>query len=160
DLTAGYSYLSVQEELSVRADVPPATTRGPAQVAFDLFRTRNEFHGGQVGVTTAYQCGRLTAQAEVALALGTTQETARVRGVTAGRRRGPGGLRAQRGKSGVFHHREFSAVPQIGLKAAWQLNAWVRMTVGYNLLVWTGVARPGDQISAAVSPATGAALPF
>ena len=47
-LKAGYAFLDLREDLTVRADVPPPNTRARPGTAVDVFATRNEFHGGQV----------------------------------------------------------------------------------------------------------------
>jgi hypothetical protein len=152
DVMGGYNFFNLQEDLSIRATLPPNVTRGPTRTALDVFGTRNEFQGAQVGAVAALERGRLTAEAQVALALGATAQTALVEGATMGTRTVPGGLYAQPANSGLHRRSEFSVVPQVELKVGWQLNPWLRMTLAYNALVWTGVVRPGDQINPAINP--------
>ncbi len=150
-LTGGYSYLGLAESLYIRGDIPPASRGGQAPVALDLFRTRDEFHGGQVGLLAEWDLGRLTAQAEAALAVGTTTQTALLDGPTTGARL-PAGLLVQPGNAGLYHHDAVSVVPRWGLKVGWRLTPWAQMTVGYSGLAWTRVARVGDQVSLAINP--------
>jgi hypothetical protein len=142
DLTLGYSYLTVQEGLAVLSDLPPA---GSQQLALDRFRTRSQFDGGQVGLMAEFHSPALVAHVEAGLALGATAQSALIDGST------PGALLAQQGYFGIHHHSTFSVVPQFGLGVGWRVRPWLRLTLSYNALVWTGVVRPGDQASLAVN---------
>jgi hypothetical protein len=143
DLTLGYSYLTLQEGLQVLSDLLPA---GSQQVSLDLFRTRNEFNGGQLGLVAEVRAEALAAQVEAGLAMGATAQSVLVEGST------PGALLAQPNNFGIHHHDTFSVVPQVGLKLSWQVCPWLRLTASYNALLWTGAVRPGDQASLAINP--------
>ena len=152
DVALGYSYLTLQEGLMIQADLPPGAP-GNSLVGTDLFHTRNEFHGGQAGFLAELRQGELVLQGEALLAMGATLQSALVEGST------PGALLAQPGNAGLHHRSTFSVVPQLGLKAAWQVSSWLRLSLAYNALLWTGVARPGDQVNLAVNPVRGT-VPF
>ena len=47
----------------------------------------------------------------------------------------------------------FSVVPETGLQLGYQVTPWLRATVGYTLIYWTHVARPGNQTDRTVNPA-------
>ncbi len=44
-------------------------------------------------------------------------------------------------------------MPEIGLTLGYDLTPRLKATVGYTLLYWSDVARPGDQIDLNVDPA-------
>ncbi len=54
---------------------------------------------------------------------------------------------------GTYHHAiQFAYVPQLELKLGYYLTSNLRLTVGYDLIYWSRVARPGEQISTSVNP--------
>jgi len=53
---------------------------------------------------------------------------------------------------GVFDSQRLSIVPELALTLGWDFTPQLRGTVGYDLLYWTGVARPGDQIDLNLDP--------
>ena len=64
----------------------------------------------------------------------------------------PGGLLALASNSGTHDSGQLSVVPELGCTLAFDLASQVRATVGYNLLYWNAVARPGDQIDLNLDP--------
>lgn len=157
DVLAGGRYLNLRESLTIVEDIfqlpntpgPFANTR--YQIT-DRFATTNQFYGGQVGVRSNWRCDRFTLEGEAKLALGVTHETSTVDGfftVPPGvfnpdpRR---GGLLAEPSNIGTFSRDRFAVVPEVGLRLGYDVHDCVRLTVGYNLLYWSSVMRPGDQI--------------
>ena len=47
--------------------------------------------------------------------------------------------------------RILGAMHELGVRLAWEFNPHVQVTLGYNLLYWTNVVRPGDQIDPIVN---------
>jgi hypothetical protein len=94
------------------------------------------------------------------LAMGVTAQTVQIDGSTTTTVPGgmtsvaPGGLLARDSNGGLHRRDRFSVVPQGCLKLACYLSGNVQVSVGYNFLYWTGVARPGDQVDLGVNPAT------
>lgn len=144
DVAFGYAYLNLREGLGVQE--VHTLTNGQRATPFDSFQTRNEFHGGQVGLMGEARRWDVTLQAEALLALGASLQSASVQGSA---------LLAQASNRGKYNREEFAVVPQLGLKAAWHVSEYVRLTAGYQVLWWTSVARPGDQIDLVVDPARG-----
>jgi len=64
-----------------------------------------------------------------------------------------GGLLAQRSNIGEHTQNAFALVPELGLTLGYEFNAHCRATLGYTLLLWTNVVRPGEQIDLSVNPA-------
>ena len=50
-------------------------------------------------------------------------------------------------------HDVFAVVPQLELKLAYSITPRWTARVGYDLLYWSRVARPGEQINTAFNPA-------
>lgn len=62
-----------------------------------------------------------------------------------------GGLLAQRGNIGTYSESVFGLVPELGATVGYQLNSRWKARVGYSLLIWTNVVRPGDQIDGTIN---------
>src|SRR5439155_624080 len=54
---------------------------------------------------------------------------------------------------GHYYRSTFSVVPETGIEIGYRLTPRLRGTVGYRLLYWTQVARPGNQTDRTVNPA-------
>jgi hypothetical protein len=157
DLLLGYRYLSLDDNLSiVENSVAAATVPGIGGTAFsilDKFDTDNEFNGGQVGVRGEWNWGRVRAQAAAKLAIGATEESVTIAGMTTlfprtgGSAALPGGFYAVPSNSGLFKCEEFSVVPELGVNLGYRVCQSVTLFGGYNFLYWSTVARSGDQIN-------------
>ena len=60
----------------------------------------------------------------------------------------PGFVYTQPTNIGQQRHTSFSAVPQVQVKLGYSFFQNMRLTIGYDFLAWTGVARPSDQLDA------------
>ena len=170
DLLAGFRTVGLNESLAVNENVN--ILAGPAAGAgfnlYDSFRTNNQFYGGQIGAVSEWRWGCFSFDLTTKLALGDTQQMANIYGASAISLGGvtttyPGnGILAQPTNSGHFTRDKFTVVPELGLTAGYQITDHLRFTVGYNLLYWSSVLRPGNQIDRGLdpnqfAPATGAA---
>jgi hypothetical protein len=159
---AGFRYLQLTDSLSILEDlqvakttppVSPALPNGGQAFVFDQFRTRNEFYGGQAGISGEVRKGPWTVGLEGKLALGATHQVVDINGsslqidaVTGAQQRAAGGLLALPTNIGHYTRDRFAVVPQLGLKLGYNFTEHVRLTVGYDLLYWNNVVRPGGQI--------------
>ena len=57
-----------------------------------------------------------------------------------------GSLLAQTTNIGNFSRDRFSAVPEVSAKLGYQVTPNIRAFVGYDLMCWTVIIRPGDAI--------------
>src|SRR5262249_23740520 len=64
---------------------------------------------------------------------------------------GAGGLLTGPGNIGSSTTGRFSVVPEVGMNLGYYVTDWMRLSVGYNFLYWSGVARPGEQIDRRVN---------
>jgi hypothetical protein len=159
---AGYRHLNLREELRISEFLVAGPNDAPQPVGTrifvqDEFRTRNRFHGGQVGYAVGRRWGRLDADARVSVALGVTAQELEITGSQQVLRPGQatptaftGGLLAAGPNLGSFDNDEFSVVPEVTFNVGYLVTPTVRAYVGYNFLYWSNVARPGDQIDRVV----------
>jgi hypothetical protein len=170
DVLGGFRALDMSESLSMRdrltALAPGFLTfngvplpAGSEESDFDTFRTSNHFYGGQLGGRLGWLIGRLSASAWAKVALGVTQQLVDINGgserfvVGTSPLSAPGGILAQPSNIGHYYRSTFSVVPETGLELGYQITPQLRATLGYTLLYWTHVARPGNQTDRTVNPA-------
>jgi len=125
----------------------------------DTFRTRNFFHGGEIGLRFETQRGRWSLDFLPKIAFGNTHETATIFGSTRtteadGTRPTPGlgGLLALSSNIGSYTRDAFAVVPEVGVTLGCQITPRLRSTFGYTFIYWSRVARAGDQIDFKVNP--------
>lgn len=140
----------------------------------DSFKTRNQFYGGQLGLrwNGRYLVGRhdITLGATAKAAIGSTDQVVNVNGVSIVNGTGApngtfaGGVYSQPSNIGRMAQSDFTFVPQVQLKLGYLLSQRLNVFAGYDVLYWSSVVRPGEQISRAVSvpltPALGQPLPI
>lgn len=63
-----------------------------------------------------------------------------------------GGLLALSSNSGNFSQTRFAVVPEISLKAGYQVAPQWRIVAGYDVLYWTDVQRAGGLIDTVINP--------
>jgi hypothetical protein len=150
----GFRYLQLKDDLfisSVSDTIPPT---GPTVVT-DLFRTRNTFYGGQLGLQASFHRGPWCMDLRGMVAVGAIHRVVLIDGSTAFLTAGgttvvPGGLFAQPTNIGNHSHEGCTAVPELLYNLSYQLNSYLRIYGGYSILFMTA-ARPGDQIDRQVN---------
>ncbi|WP_442482035.1 BBP7 family outer membrane beta-barrel protein [Aeoliella sp. SH292] len=158
DVLGGYRYLSLQERLMITEDLTSLSTINPGSFDInDRFETSNEFHGGDVGFIWEWESTRFTLEFLSKLAIGSTRQKVTIDGSTTvsdgnNSFTEQGGLLALRSNIGDYDRNQFSVIPEIGLKAGYKVTPRLRATIGYTLIYWTNVARPGDQIDLDINP--------
>jgi len=163
DLLAGYRYFQLDEGLQVREDLTSIDVTGLVPVGsqitiLDSFRTRNQFHGGEVGVATEWRSGSWSLDLLAKLALGNNRQEVVIDGATrttvpgGGSSLATGGLLAQVSNVGTYHRDEFTLIPELRVTVGYQVGRHVRLLGGYTFLYWTNVVRPGDQVDLTVNP--------
>jgi hypothetical protein len=159
NLLLGYRQLGLNESLTINESlvslIEPVGTTFAVQ---DRFTTSNRFYGGQIGLAGEYRLGNWSFGFKGKVALGCTQESANINGVTTRQFPGnppqtaPGGLLALQGTNiGHYFRDEFGIVPEGTLTIGYQVTPWCRATIGYNFLYWNSVIRPGGLIDTNVN---------
>jgi len=151
-LLAGFRYLDLEESLQMQSTSSDLVN--DSQIALsDNFETRNQFYGGQIGARLDLVRNHLSASLTGKLALGSTLQEVNINGSatqtgTAAALQGtfPGGFFTQPTNIGRRTHDEFSLVPEAQVKLGYDILPGWRAFVGYDLLYWTQVVRPGNQI--------------
>ncbi len=160
EVFAGYRHLNLREDLSITEFITAGPTSpdpvGTSIVVQDAFRTRNQFHGGQVGYAFARRYGALEFDGRLSVALGVTHQEIEIAGFQTRTRPGQGtenftgGLLAAGPNLGTFTRNVFSVAPEATFNVGLRLTDRLKTYVGYNFLAWSNVVRPGDQIDRTV----------
>jgi hypothetical protein len=117
----------------------------------DLFKTNNQFYGGQIGAQFLHPMGRWFVSGVGKLAIGGTHEVITINGVTNVSPVGGAPVTLSGGnfatiQSGRYAFDRFAFAPEFGLNLGYQFTPWMRGVVGYSFLYLSSVARPGNQI--------------
>jgi Putative beta barrel porin-7 (BBP7) len=155
----GYRYLHSSDNLSIPVNVN-SLFGGVGLFAvsdIDAFGARSDFHGVDLGLTGEWKRGPWTLEWRGKVALGANINSAAINGMTAITFGGvtttsPGGLLALSSNSGNFSQTRFSVVPEITLKAGYQVAPQWRIVAGYDALYWTDVQRAGGLIDTVINP--------
>ena len=163
DFSAGYRYQQLNDHLGVADTLSfsgsaAAFPAGSIVNQQDLLATRNVFNGGEAGLTASLQRDRWSLETVVKVAIGETSSIVSMYGATTTSIPGQatttqsGGLLVLPTNTGVFDSQRLSLVSELELTLGWNFTPQLRGTVGYDLLHWPGVARPGDQIDPNLDP--------
>jgi hypothetical protein len=157
----GYRYMLLNESLDLygrtTAFGPTATYDGTVLpvgttvFTTDTFRANTQFHGGLVGTRVEAHTGAFTFDTYVKGAIGANIETLNIGGNTQATGFGVtqttvGGLRALPSNYGREVNTDLSGLTEFGVDLGVKVCSHVSLHVGYNLLYWTNVLRPGNAI--------------
>ncbi len=155
DLLTGYTFVRMDSELGLRSQFADGITNtiqnGTVLTTQDTFGTKNQFHGGHIGLLNEVSKGRFTFSAIGKVALGNMNQSSTVSGrhtevapggATSNESRG---LFAQSSNSGTITRNQFTFLPEAGAKMKYQLGR-AQFGVGYTMLLFPSVAMAGDQI--------------
>ena len=160
DFLAGFRYLDLGEDLSVTSLTQFTQTPGGVFTPFagnrilanDLFHTRDQFYGAQIGAVAKFFLEVLDVNLAGKIAFGGNAEQVLIEGLqqrtlTNGTvLSSPGGLLALSSNMGRHHHTEFSVVPEFDATASYVICRHASLVAGYQFIYWSRVIRPGDQI--------------
>ncbi len=154
-LLTGYRFAELDERLVIREQLESLL---PGNGTFDLhdrFRTENEFHGAELGSVLRVRRGRWDAELLGKLALGNVRQTVAISGDTVTdngvvTETLTGGLLAQRTNIGTYRRDRFAAIPELGVTLGYRISHGWSASLGYSLIMWRNVVRPGDQIDPTV----------
>jgi Putative beta barrel porin-7 (BBP7) len=163
----GFRFLRLDEELKITDQLQPLTdnvltflgnvVNPPATISdFDRFYTANTFLGIQVGGRLGWKRDNFSVDLLGKLAMGTNYQFVKIQGATTlnsptGSTTAQGGILAQPTNIGDYNQFVFSVVPEFGFNLGYCLFPNLRLSVGYSVLLWTNVVRPGDQIDRVIN---------
>jgi hypothetical protein len=169
DILAGFRFLRLQENLTVRDELTPLTS--PGAVTFllnpvnagdvvtdvDSFKTVNHFYGFQLGGQVSWEGKYLFVGAFGKAALGITDEEVDINGSTALFTGGQafsasGGVLALPTNIGQHNQTVLGFVPEGGVTFGVKIKPCLRLTASYSFLYWNSVVRPGNQIDRVINP--------
>lgn len=159
---AGYRHFRVREGLRMTENLESIALVGPTVLGttidlYDDFQTRNEFHGGNVGMVFMGQHNRWTSEIVSRVAFGNLDREVRIDGrntvtvpnlapVTR-----PGGLLAQPTNIGVYEDSDFAILPEFQFNLGYAMTNRTKLTVGYTFMYLGDLVRPGDAIDTNVN---------
>jgi hypothetical protein len=157
DLLAGFAYYDLRETLATNqstVNVGPGPAPGTGVNTADLFDTRNQFYGGQLGTRWTATRGRLSLSWVSKIAVGDSHESVDRQGTTVavtptGTFGIPGGLLVGPTAAGRDTRDQFAVVLPSTFQLGYQVTDHLNAFVGYTYVYWSSVARPGDQITSA-----------
>lgn len=128
---------------------------GSTVVARDAFRTENTFHGLDLGLKGAVMRGPWSLEWIAKVALGVSVREVSIDGftalTTAGAVTSPGGIYTQPSNIGRTSSDRFAVVPEINLNLGYQIAPQWRAFIGYDLIYWSNVIRPGTAIDTVIN---------
>gem|GEM_PF-1385114 len=159
NLLGGYRFFRLDEGVRMSDSVAPVGgffVPGTTFDSFDQFDTKNEFHGGEIGLMLEMRRCRWSFEFLTRVALGNMRQTVTIDGAssifdTMNTVVTPGGLLTQPTNIGTYVNDEFTVIPEAGAKVGLQLTDHIKASVGYNFIYVSNVARPGGQIDSGVN---------
>jgi hypothetical protein len=168
DFLVGFRYLRLAERLRIQEQINPINDKfltfqgkfvsAPNSLADqDSFQTGNQFFGPQVGGRVSWEYGWLTLESFAKLGLGVTEQQTSINGSTTmitptGNQTTAGGILALPSNIGNHNRAVLGIVPEFGLNLGVDLTQHLRIHLGYSLLLWNHVVRPGNQFDHNVNP--------
>ena len=161
DSLFGYRYMRYDESLTIRQNTQPTDgvfATGTNINVVDNFVTHNVFNGADLGMRGEIYNDMFSLGLLAKVGVGVTEHTVNINGSTTTTAPGTapvingGGLLAL--SSNIGHHSayDYGAVPELGVNLGWQVTPNMRVTLGYDVLWWFNVARPGEQVNLNVNP--------
>ncbi len=163
DWLAGYRYARLREELYASEHLISTELGGP--IAFgttfdvlDEFRTRNEFHGGDLGLQLWTHMHGWTVEVLGKVAVGAVARTVEINGSTlvepgvGDASLTSGGLLTAPTNIGRYQSCRFSALPELTIRFRRPISRFFTFSVGYTAMLLDHVVRTGDQLDVVVNP--------
>ena len=159
DLIGGYHFSRIDEDIRINSFTvvlppagslplpPPDTTIS----GVDLFETRNEFHGGQIGLTANYVNCQWQVDLLAKMAFGNMRQVIAISGETSTDTPPLGDPTLSEGpvSDGITGRRvqnEFAVVPEFGAKLRYSLTECFDLSAGYSFVYWSDVLQPEDHL--------------
>jgi hypothetical protein len=157
DWIIGYRYLDLDESLVFHENLTSEVPNVDGTIVnSEAFRTRNEFHGLQLGVVHQAQFKRAWLESMLRVAVGNNSQQVQISGNTKITENGVtdafgGAVYAQRTNIGNYERQELTMIPEIGLTLGVRVTDWLDATIGYTALYYPNVVRPGKQMDGSIN---------
>jgi len=157
DLIAGYRHYRLNDSLQVNEDLVAFENHelidaGTTFEITDRFRSRNEFHGGELGLVAQIYRGCWSLDLLAKMAIGNNHQVVRINGQTTVQAPDDdpvtydAGILALDTNDGRHANDDFVVIPQFGAELGYQMTCRLRAFVGYNFIYWANVARASEQV--------------
>jgi len=166
DCLVGYRHLNLSEGIDIQENIlfPNGTifnnqvvAEGTSFVEREYFRTRNLFHGGQIGLNGEFRLlNRWSVGWYTKLGFGNVHQSIELDANTTRTLNGvakteKGALLITQTNIGRYSQDRFGVLSEVGVKIGYDITDHLRIFVGYDYLMLTNVARPGEQIDVRVN---------
>ncbi len=157
DLLGGYTFLRLDSGYQLRSRIVDGWTDAPPPVTtvttiFDRFSTKNEFHGGHIGLQSNINRGRFGLGLMGKVAMGNMTSTSDISGsyeqippLPSLPDRQNRGLFTQSSNIGTTTRDAFTFIPEMNAKLRYQIGRF-QLGVGYTVVVLPEVAMAASQI--------------
>jgi len=158
-LLAGYQYASIDEDLLIESFTRTSTLVAASEsiAVSDLFAAQNEFHGGMFGLRGDYRFGQFGIELMGRFGFGNMRQSVRIAGSTTSvdasgqvSTRDSGLLAQSLTNAGLHEQDKFSYMNEAGLKLAFYPVEHLKLSIGYSLMYWSSVVRPGFEIDTSI----------
>lgn len=160
DLVYGYRYLHYRDGVRITENLTALGAPfapGTQIVVQDVFGASNDFNGGVIGLGGEYRSGAWTMEALLRVDLGRVNREVKIDGSTRTTAPGAaavvnsGGLLALVSNRGTFKRQDWTFVPELDFTVGYDVSDTVRLTVGWDAIFLTRIARAGNQIDLTVN---------
>ncbi len=161
DWIAGYRYLRFDESIGIANEFefidPDSNNFGTEIRQSELFDTRNEFHGGEIGWMGNSVEGCWTLDFLATVSLGNMRERVTIAGDTVATALNGnvdnlvGGLLTQRSNIGQFENDRFVVIPEFTATLGYFITPRLDLSIGYTFLYVNRLTRPGRLIDERVN---------
>jgi hypothetical protein len=159
----GFRYINFTEDLTFGSNDfgVAAATAGARFTETDHFHTSNSFYGANLGLRGEYQVSGLWLAVTGKVALGAMNEQVNISGYSVDVTPGggpvvnfvlPAGFFALPTNIGQHSHTVFAVVPEVDLSIGYDITSRIRATVGYTMIYFNNVARPGTAVDHRINP--------
>ncbi len=155
DLLGGYTFARLDSEFGLRTQFTDGITNlvqnGTVVTTQDTFGTKNQFHGGHIGLSNEVSKGRFSFSALGKVALGNMRQSSTISGQTTETAPNQAavvtghGLFSQNSNIGTITRDQFTFLPEAGAKMKYKLRG-AELGLGYSLLVFPSVAMASGQV--------------
>lgn len=157
DLQTGGRWMRFDEDLGIYENLAVTSGKGGGFLVSDQFNTNNTFYGANLGLLNTLYLGRFNLGLNAKLGVGVNNQSVDIYGNTVINNVSSinsynGGLLAMPSNIGSYTQSKFTVIPELEFQVGYQLSQRWRFTVGYNLIYWSNVVRPGSIIDPVVNP--------
>ncbi len=155
DLLAGYQVARIDEDLAIDSlTITQRVDEIESLAVTDIFDTKNEYNAGYFGLQANYRRCNWGVDVLTRFAFGNMHQTVSISGATIATDANGGvdvrdsGLLAQAATNvGVHIQDEFAFMNDTGIKLSYYATQRFKLSLGYSLMYWSNVVRPGDEVN-------------